>query len=197
MKEIYRRELPPLDDDFAKDQGDCQSLAELRERVREDLLARARAEADARARQGLLDIILERNQIEVPESLVAREQRAMESDLAANLRSRRHARRAGGGAGQGERGGVQDQSGEAGHRRLVLDALVEQEKIEATDDELAERIGAIMRQGGSRGRDRLSEFYSHEENREALRQSLRREKVLDQLMTRAADANETEATPPA
>ena len=55
-KEIYQRELPPLDDDFAKDQGDLQSLAELRDRVRVDLLEHKKSEADSRARQGLLEL---------------------------------------------------------------------------------------------------------------------------------------------
>ena len=86
VKEIYKKELPPLDDDFAKDQGDLQSLAELRDRVPLDLLTHAKSEADARARAGLLDLVLDRNKIDVPESLVTREQRAMESDLASTLR---------------------------------------------------------------------------------------------------------------
>ncbi len=79
-KEIYRRELPTVDDDFAKDLGD-ENLDAFRARVRSELLAHAKQEADARARQGLLDLVIERNPVELPESLVARELSAMESEL--------------------------------------------------------------------------------------------------------------------
>ncbi len=192
VKEIYERQLPPLDDDFAKDQGDCQNLAELRERVRADLVERARAEADSRARQGLLELIVERNPVEVPESMVSREQRAMEAELAATLRA--------GGLGEEQIAEQVRASAEEFHNRalkrarntLILDALREQEHVEVDDDQLAERIGLILRQSG-RGRERLADFYSHEENREALRRSMRREKVLEALLQRAKQGSKEQA----
>ncbi len=195
VKEIYKRELPPLDDDFAKDQGDIQSLAELRDRVRTDLLAHAKSEADSRARAGLLDLVLDRNKIDVPESLVTREQRAIESELASTLRQ----------AGMPEeqvtervQSAAEDIKTRAQKRAasgLVLDALAEQEKVEVTDDELAERIGAIIRQAGTKNRERFSELYAQEQNREGLRQTMRREKAMDQLLTRAKGRGEADAAP--
>jgi trigger factor len=190
VKEIYQRELPALDDDFAKDQGDCQNLEELRARIRRDLTERARAEAESRARQGLLDLILERNPVETPESFVVREQRSIEADFAAAMRA--------GGADDEQvneriKAGAEEFRARAEKRvrtALVLDAIADQEKIEVSDDELAERLGAIMRQGGARGRERLADFYSHDENREALRRSMRREKALDHLYTRARGGHE-------
>ena len=156
-------------------------------------------EADSRARQGLLEMVLDRNQIEVPESLIAREHRAMESELDSTLRQ--------GGLSNEDIAerlkGMQEELKTRAHKRassgLVLDALAEQEKVEINDDELAERIGAIMRQAGTKNRERFSEFYTNEENREGLRSTMRREKVLDQLLTRAkGGAPETgEASPPA
>src|SRR6266851_6100531 len=83
--DIYQRVIPQLDDEFAKDQGEYQSLAELRVEMRRELERRAGEEADARVRQGLIDLIIERNPIEVPESLVAREQRNLELETAAAL----------------------------------------------------------------------------------------------------------------
>ncbi len=195
VKEIYKKELPSLDDDFAKDQGDIQNLAELRDRVRTDLLAHAKSEADARARAGLLDLVLDRNKVDVPESLVTREQRAMESELASTLRQ----------AGMPEEQvtervqtageDIKSRATKRAAGTLILDALAEQEKVEITDDELAERIGAIMRQAGTKNRERFSEFYGQEQNREGLRQTMRREKAMDQLLTRAKVSNEPEVAP--
>lgn len=192
VKEIYQRQLPELDDDFAKDQGDCQSVDELRERVRTELVDRARAEADNRARQGLLELIVERNPTEVPESMVAREQRSMEMEMASTLRA--------GGVPEERVAEQMAASTEEFHSRaekrarntLILDALSDQEQIEVSDDELAERIGLVLRQSG-RSRDRMSEFYSDENNREALRRSMRREKTLDALLERAKQGPEQDA----
>ncbi|MGH8012360.1 MAG: trigger factor, partial [Candidatus Binataceae bacterium] len=87
VKDIYASIVPELDDELAKDQGDFENLAELRESVNKNLLERVRQEADARARQGLVDLIIERNPVELPESLVVREQRALEAEAAAALQA--------------------------------------------------------------------------------------------------------------
>ena len=186
-KEIYRRELPTVDDDFAKDLGD-ENLAAFRIRVRADLLAHATQEANARARQGLLDIVIERNPVELPESLVARELSAMESELHQTLEA--------GGLSHDEAGERVKQSADDLKTRaekrartgLIVDALAEQEKIEIDDEELGARVAAIVTQSG-RNRDRAAEFYRSPENREALRQSMRREKALDFILSRAKREN--------
>ena len=195
VKEIYKKELPNLDDDFAKDQGDIQSLAELRDRVRTDLLARAKSEADARARAGLLDLILDRNKIDVPESLVTREQRSMESDLASTLRQAGMPEEQVAERVQAANDDIKTRAQKRAATSLLLDAIGEQEKVAITDDELAERIGAIMRSAGTKNRERFSEFYGQEQNREGLRQTMRREKAMDQLLDRAKAGSEAEVAP--
>ena len=192
VKEIYKRELPPLDDDFAKDQGDIQTLLELRDRVRTDLLAHAKSEADARARAGLLDLVLDRNKIDVPESLVTREQRSMESELASTLRQAGMPEEQVTERVQSAADDIKTRAQKRAASSLALDAIAEQEKVEVSDDELAERIGVIMRQAGTKNRERFSEFYSQEPNREGLRQTMRREKAMDQLLTRAKSGSEPE-----
>ncbi|MGB8411566.1 MAG: trigger factor [Candidatus Binatus sp.] len=182
-KEIYRRELPTVDDDFAKDLGD-ENLAAFRTRVQGELLAHATQEANARARQGLLDIVIERNPVELPESLVARELSAMEAELHQTLEA--------GGLSHEEadervKQNADDLKTRAEKRArtgLIVDALAEQEKIEINDEELGERVATIVTQSG-RNRDRAAEFYRSPENREALRQSMRREKALDFILSRA------------
>ena len=182
-KEIYRRELPTVDDDFAKDLGD-ENLEAFRTRVRGELVAHATQEANARARQGLLDLVIERNPIELPESLVARELSAMEAELHQTLEA--------GGLSHEEadervKQNADDLKTRAEKRArtgLIVDALAEQEKIEINDEELGERVATIVTQSG-RNRDRAAEFYRSPENREALRQSMRREKALDFILSRA------------
>ncbi|HYL59029.1 MAG TPA: trigger factor [Candidatus Acidoferrales bacterium] len=182
-KEIYRRELPTVDDDFAKDLGD-ENLEAFRTRVRNELLEHARNEADARVRQGLLDLVIERNPVELPESLVAREVAAMEAELHQTLE-------AGGVSHEDATARVKQNAEDLKTRAekrartaLIVDALADQEKIEVNDEELGNRVAQIVTQSG-RSRDRAAEFYRKEENREGLRQSMRREKALDFILSRA------------
>ncbi|MDO8433868.1 MAG: trigger factor [Candidatus Binatus sp.] len=182
-KEIYRRELPAIDEDFAKDQGE-ESLEAFRAKVREQLLAHAKQEADLRVRQGLLDLVIERNPIELPESLVAREVNAMEAELHSTLES--------GGlshedATERVKQSADDLKSRAEKRArttLIVDALAEQEKIEIDDDALASKVAEIVNASG-RNRDKAAEFYRNEENLEGLRQTMRREKALDLILERA------------
>jgi trigger factor len=76
---------------------------------------------------------------------------------------------------------------------LIVDAIADQEKIEVTDDEVAERIGQMVTYAG-RARDQMAEHYRSEENRAVLKQVMRREKTLDMLLTRAQGEPPTPAT---
>ncbi len=70
---LRRRVLPTLDDEFAKDLGEFQTLADLRGRIRQDLEQDADRERTRRMRQQLLEQLAARMTGEVPEGMVARE----------------------------------------------------------------------------------------------------------------------------
>jgi trigger factor len=195
VKDIYERVLPALDDEFAKDQGEYQNLDELRAAVRKDLEAQALEQAQARARQGLLDLIVERNQVEVPESLVAREQQALEAETASILESAGVPHEAAHQRAQENSEETRTRAEKRARSSLVLDGIAGQEGIEVSDDEVAERVASLVTRSG-RQRDKVAEYYRAEENRVALQQGLRREKTLDRLMARALE-EETQETPPA
>ena len=196
VKDIYDRVLPALDDEFAKDQGQFQNLDELRAAIRKDLEAHALREADNRARQGLIDLIVERNPVEVPESLVTREQRAIAAEMANALESAGLAHEA---AHQRAAENPEETRKNAEKRArgaLVIDAIATKESIDANDDEVAERIAAMVTSGG-RQRDRIAEFYRADENRAMLKQVMRREKTVAFLMERAQAEPPAEAPPEA
>jgi trigger factor len=193
VKEIYTKVLPELDDEFAKDLGDVASLDELREKVHEQLVQRAREEADVRARQGLLDLIVERNPVEVPQSLDDRERELIESEMTGALVSAGIPREA---AAERVRNSAEEIRTRA-HKRalssLIVDAIAEQEGIEVSDDELAARVAHIVTRSSGRDRDHVAEHYRSEESRALLKQSMRREKTLDALLERAQSETEKPA----
>ncbi len=72
LHEVKRQELPPLDDAFAREIGDFESLDALRQAVREDLERDAGRDADAKVRADLVSQIVAANGITAPRPLVER-----------------------------------------------------------------------------------------------------------------------------
>ena len=71
---VRKKELPELDDEWAKSLGgDFDSVEALKTKVREDLEARATAESDHLLRDEIMKKLLDAHQFEVPESLVTQQ----------------------------------------------------------------------------------------------------------------------------
>src|SRR6266550_1316127 len=71
-EEAKRQQLPELDDAFAREVGDFESLEALRKVVREDLEKEAEREADAQVRRDLIEQIVQANRVVAPRPLVER-----------------------------------------------------------------------------------------------------------------------------
>ena len=70
LQDVKRKALPALDDAFAREVGDFESLDALNATVRKDLEEHAAREADAGVRQQLIDQIVAANPFDVPPSWV-------------------------------------------------------------------------------------------------------------------------------
>ncbi len=77
VAEIKEKVLPELDDEFAQAYEDADSLAALRQRLREELEAAARQRADEALRQDILDRLVAENPVEVPDTLLQDQMRRM------------------------------------------------------------------------------------------------------------------------
>lgn len=72
-KVIRKKELPVLDDEFARDLGDYQSLAELRESVHKALFHEKQYVAQQAAKEEAIDRLVEANEFPIPEAYVDRQ----------------------------------------------------------------------------------------------------------------------------
>ncbi|HEY3279328.1 MAG TPA: trigger factor [Gemmatimonadales bacterium] len=72
LHEVKRQTLPALDDAFAREVGDFESLEALKRTVREDLHKEAEREADSRVRAELIEQIVATNAVTAPRPLVER-----------------------------------------------------------------------------------------------------------------------------
>ena len=64
------KKVPALDDEFAKDHGECDTLDELCEKVRHNFQQAAERRAENQVQDAVVARLLERNTFEVPPSLV-------------------------------------------------------------------------------------------------------------------------------
>ncbi len=85
---VKRRELPALDDDFAKDLGDFETLDEVKRKLQESLESQRRTASDRALERSLLDDLVTRTSFEVPPTLVARQLESQVQQLEQQLRGR-------------------------------------------------------------------------------------------------------------
>lgn len=187
---IQERRLPALDDEFAKDHGDCDTLAELRTRIHEQLEREGNRRADLVARESLIDELVKRSPIDVPESFVARRIDGLLREFLMELGARglqlsgpEHETEA--------REKLRPRAEREVRRDLLLDVVGRQLDVRVTDEELAEQIGNIVASGGKHA-DRLREHYAHDHARDAVRTEMTRGRTLEQLVSRA-DVTEVDA----
>jgi trigger factor len=189
VRAIATRWLPDLDDEFAKDFGAGETLAGLRERVAEDLRHDAQRRADAVVREAILDQLIQRSPVELPQSLVSARIDELLHDFKHELASRglqltsaTHEDEA--------REKLRPRAERDVHARLLLDRVGAQLGIEVSEEELAEQIGKVVAAAGQH-REKLRERYAEPHVRDALRSDLRRARTLDRLIA-SADVTEVE-----
>jgi trigger factor len=184
VKGLKRRVLPELDDEFAKDLGDFDTLDALTQRVREDLEHEARRAAEREDRAELMKQLATRLPFEAPASMIDREVDRRLEEFARRLVDQKIDPRQAGIDWNAFRESQREVAREAVAAALVLDEVTRREQLQVTDEEVeaevgryAERTGrtpaavraALEKEGG------LSRVYA----------GLRREKSIDFVKSRA------------
>jgi trigger factor len=180
VQDLRSKHLPPLDDDFARDHGRCESLDELRRRIREDLERDAARRADAAVRAALLDQLLERHQFDVPSSLVDRRTDTMIATLDLRIPEGPEAET----MVARLRDGLRPRAEREVRAELLLDALVAREGITVSDDDVGHEIAAITARA-QEVPERVRSVYERPEARRALAARIARERVLEKVASHA------------
>jgi len=84
IKGVRKKELPELNDEFAKDLGDYQNLEELRDVIRKTILAERQFEAQQEAKNKLVETLVDAHEFPIPEAFVDRQ---IQNRLEQTLRS--------------------------------------------------------------------------------------------------------------
>lgn len=148
LKDIKKRVVPPLDDEFAKDLGEFDSLEALRTRVRADLEHEARHAADHQVRADVLKLLASRVPFAVPASLVDREIDRRLEDFARRLMDQRIDPRQANIDWNAFREGQRAPAAEAVGSAIALDEIGKRENIAVTDADLEAELQRYAEQAG-------------------------------------------------
>jgi len=189
VKEIRRKVLPALDDEFAKDVGDFGSLDALRDRVRADMQADAEQHARQHVRSDLLKQLGQRIGFELPPSLVDREIDRRLEEFARRLMDQNVDPRKAGIDWAQFREAQREPGRDAVASALVLDEIARRENLMVTSEEIDKEIEQFAARSG-RTSAALRAQLEKEGGLARLTSGLRREKAVDFAMSRAKMTND-------
>ena len=152
VNEISKKELPALDDEFAKDISEFDTFAEYKKDVKKALVEKNNKKADEDMENALIDKIAESTQIEIPTPMIEEEVDQMIKQFEYRLMY------------QGMKlddylkyTGIKTEDIRKDYKdiaiknikvRLIMDKIVEVEKIEATEDEVAAKVSEMAVKAG-------------------------------------------------
>ena len=152
VKGLKRRVVPELDDEFAKDMGEFDSLEALRTRVRDDLEHEARHASERELRGELMKQLAARVPFEVPASLIDREVDRRLEEFARRLVEQNVDPRQAGIDWQAFRDSQREAAREAVASAMALDEIARREQLDVTEAEAEQEIGRYAeRTGRTRG----------------------------------------------
>ena len=148
LKTIRMRELPELNDEFAKDLGDFQNIDELREEVRKSIFREREYIAQTEAKNALVDQLSERHDFPVPESYVEQQlQSTLEGQLRTLAAQGADVEKLGRGINWDKyRESQGDKARGEVRGSLVLGKIAEAESIYATQEEVDNELNRLARQ---------------------------------------------------
>ena len=147
VKEIKEKELPELNDEFAGEVSEFETLAEYKEDVKKKLAEKKETEAKNAKEDAVVDAIIAEAQMEIPDAMVETQQRQMVVDFAQRIQSQ--------GISMDQymqftgvttaklMEQVKPQALKRIQSRLVLEAVVAAEKMEATEEEFEAEVAKM------------------------------------------------------
>jgi trigger factor len=184
VKDIRKRVLPDLDDEFAKDVGEFDTLQALRDRIQQDLQKEAEAEADRALRSDLLKTLAGRVTVEIPDSLVERELDRRLEEFARRLMDQNIDPRRANIDWDQFRDSQRDASREAVRSALALDEISRREQVTVSDEDIDKDVAQYAERSGltpAAVRARLEKDGALSR----LAAGLRREKTMDFVLSQA------------
>ena len=188
VKEIKERDLPELDDEFAKEASEFETLEELREGVKEQISAGLQQQVEGEFRGRVLDAVAAEAEVEVPDVMVDEKADEMIGSFERSIRAQgiepeQYYQIAGVNlADMKER--VKPDASDTVKKELVLDAIVVAEGLEADEHALMHEVGHMAEESGRKPQE-IIETMRRNGTYSLLEEEFARQKALDFLAENA------------
>lgn len=190
LNEIKRKNLPELDDEFAKDVSEFETLEEFKQDLRNKLEEKAKADAEAYKRDAVVEKAAENATIEIPEVMIDNEAHRMVHEFEERLLY------------QGlsletyyqftglDHDSLKDQFKENAEKRvrinLTLEAIAEKENIEVSEDEIETELDKLA-ELYKRDKDEVKRILEAQGALDSIKSDLRIRKTIDLLVEQSKE----------
>ena len=194
LHEIKKKELPELDDEFAKDVSEFDTLDELKKSIKEKLTKNNEQKAKYETEDAAIKAVCEDSKLDVPSGMIELEIDNMLKDFEQRLAYQglnlEQYLKMLGKTEEEIRKEYEPQAIEAIKSRLVLEAVIKAEKIEASEEEVKAKMEEMAK---SYGKD-VEELSKNENLKNYLEDGIKSEKALEFIVANAKFAEKKKET---
>ena len=187
VHEIKKKELPQLDDEFAKDVSEFDTLKELKDSIKERLVKENEQKAKYEKEDAVMKVVTEGMKVDIPAGMVEVEVDNMVKDMEQRmsyqgLKLEQYLKMLN--KTEAEfRKDYEPQAIEAIKSRLALEAIIKSEKIEATEKDVKEKLEEMAKNYGKTA----EELEKNDNIKEYIKQGIENEKAIEFLVENAKE----------
>jgi len=185
VKKILVKELPKLDDEFAKDVGPYENLEALKGRLHDEIVKEKKVRIRNRLEEDLLDEVLKRNSFDAPRSLVEARHAQMMKEAKVHFLSRGLQLEQSSEDYQRMEADLEELSEKEVKKHLLVEAIAQKESIEVSDEDVEARIQEIAAEHDQSVEKVKADIQKPEDGMERFKTNLLRRKTLDFLLSQA------------
>lgn len=190
LKKIQKKELPALDDDYAKDYSEFDTIAEYKEDLQKKLLANKQKEADDKRAKALISAAVANAEMDIPAAMIDDRADSMIQNFANNLRyqgiSIEQYMSMTGSNMAAMRANVRPDAEKAIKEALVLEAIAKAENLEVTDEDFDAEVQKMADMYKMEA-DKLKANISDAE-KEGMKEEMKTQKAVEWLVANAKEA---------
>jgi len=185
LKEIKVKEMPELDDAFAQEFGEFETLVDLQAKVAETIEKQEKERIERDFKDSLMKMLVERNDFDLPEAMIDRQLSSMLENTKQRLQYQRMTL---------EMMGLDEESYKVQFRpvaasqvkgALLLHELATKVGIEIAEGDIEAQLHKIAAESGQ-DYDRISKYYlKSDEAKQNLEEQIREEKVVDLIVSKS------------
>ena len=185
VNEIKKKELPELDDEFAKDVSEFDTLKELKASIKEKLEKENEERTKYETQDAAVKAVCDNTEIDIPSGMIDSEIDNMVNDMKSRLQYQGltldNYLKMIGKTEQEFRKDYEEQAKEAVKSRLLIEAIVKAEKIEADDKDVNAKIEEMAKNYGREAKD----LEENEALKNYIKGSLETEKAIEFVVKNA------------